>query len=174
MALAIKTTRDSDGAAFPVAFEDIGGANYAYHVIANADGSLVGDAAPLAVYIASDVSASFDTFPGLTDQELRSTPVDVRDGSTAYAFTNRSLTSTGAAQSVAANSLRRFIQVQNTSDTDWWYSYLTGVTATVGGSGCFKLTPGSQVSFEGAACARGAWSFLCAASSKALAVVEGI
>lgn len=110
-------------------------------------------AASLAVTVASDQSSINTTKQG--------------------AVTDRSGTITlggTAQQAMASNATRRFLFLQNTSDTDLWFNF---TTVAVADQPSAKLTPGAVFIMEGGFVSTEAISIIGATTSKSFTAKEG-
>ncbi len=156
MALVQKTTRDASGEEFVLLFDDGG----------NPEGPLTPVSFVLGttdMRIVEPVEATFTDYVGLTDTQLRATPVGVVDGTAAFVFTPVSNTSTGSAIALlGADANRKAFQFQNASDTDFTVNFDGTASASAG----FLVAPGKLLEFYGPACPKGAISIFCGASAK--------
>lgn len=96
----------------------------------------------------------------------------VVDGSTDYVWLDRSITSNGSSQQVmAANANRQALYIENPSDRNQYFRFLSG-TASIGGAGCILLVPGDFRFYEGPACPKGQVQAICGENGRVLTAYE--
>ncbi len=151
MALAPRTTRDASGLPFSVNFDDNGDPDGALTPVS----SIVGT---VNATIVEPVDAVFTDYPGLTNGELRQSPVSVVDGTTQYTITQTIITATGSAQTaLAANANRKAVIFWDAgAANDFRFNFFGAATTT---SPIYPPDSGPLI-LEGPACPKTALSVI--------------